>query len=286
MTTLRASFRIPEGWIVEERRTVGPFITRERYRLPDGSQRTWDSRRHRKTGHVDEERTTLARPWWQPRLLGWWIAALFMIGSFLFALGAFPVFADRVDARIVGVTYFVGSIFFTCAAYLQYVQAVNAAHPPAPAPGSGSRVRLIAWQPDRIDWWSASVQSIGTVLFNISTFSAMDATFTQQQQERLVWAPDMLGSIAFMIASTLAWLEVCHGAWRWDPPDTSWKIVALNLGGSIAFQISAVAAFIRPQTGEIVSLPISNLGTFVGALAFLVGAALLIPEMDDRSPVG
>jgi len=166
------------------------------------------------------------------------------------------------------------------------VQAVNAAHPPAPAPGSGSRVRLIAWQPDRIDWWSASVQSIGTVLFNISTFSAMDATFTQQQQERLVWAPDMLGSIAFMIASTLAWLEVCHGAWRWDPPDTSWKIVALNLGGSIAFQISAVAAFIRPQTGEIVSLPISNLGTFVGALAFLVGAALLIPEMDDRSPVG
>jgi hypothetical protein len=58
--------------------------------------------------------------------------------------------------------------------------------------------------------------------------------------------------------------------------------VALNLGGSIAFQISAIAAFIRPATGELVSLPIANLGTFVGAVGFFLGAALLIPEMQDR----
>jgi len=127
------------------------------------------------------------------------------------------------------------------------------------------------------------VQSVGTVLFNISTFSALDATFSQQQQERLVWAPDMLGSIAFMVASTLAWLEVCGGWWRWSPGDTSWRIVALNLGGSIAFQLSAIAAFIRPTTGEVVNLPIANLGTFVGAVGFFLGAALLIPEMQGRS---
>ena len=110
----------------------------------------------------------------------------------------------------------------------------------------------------------------------------MDAALSTSQQERLVWAPDMFGSIAFMIASTLAWLEVCHGWWHWDPRDTSWRIVALNLLGSIAFQISAIAAFIRPATGELVNVPIANLGTFVGAVCFFFGAMLLIPELSDR----
>ena len=161
------------------------------------------------------------------------------------------------------------------------MQTINAAEGVRVSSAHGRR-RLLAWQPGRIDWWSASVQSVGTVLFNISTFSALDATFSQQQQERLVWAPDMLGSIAFMVASTLAWLEVCGGWWRWRPGDTSWRIVALNLGGSIAFQLSAIAAFIRPATGELVSLPIANLGTFVGAVGFFRGALLLIPEISDR----
>jgi YrhK-like protein len=281
VTTRRAFVRIPEEWVVEERRKVGPFVTRERYRLPDGSTLTWNSRRHRKIGLVEEAHGAHERPWWQPRRLGWWIAVLFMVGAFLFALGAFPPYADHVDARIVGVTYFVGSLFFTSAGYLQYVETINAAEGVRLSSAHGRR-RLLAWQPGRIDWWSASVQSVGTVLFNISTFSALDATFSQQQQERLVWAPDMLGSIAFMVASTLAWLEVCGGWWRWRPDDTSWRIVALNLGGSIAFQLSAIAAFIRPMTGEIVSLPIANLGTFVGAVAFFLGAALLISEMQDR----
>jgi hypothetical protein len=92
----------------------------------------------------------------------------------------------------------------------------------------------------------------------------------------------MFGSIAFMIASTLAWVEVCHGWWRWRPGDTSWRIVALNLGGSIAFQVSAIAAFVAPATGAEVNETIANLGTFVGAVGFFLGALLLIPEMSDR----
>ena len=100
----RAFVRVPEGWVVEERRAIGPFVTRERYRLPDGSSRTWSSRRHRKNGRVEEEGSPLARPWWQPRRLGWWVAIAFMAGSALFALGAFPAYADHVDARIVSVT--------------------------------------------------------------------------------------------------------------------------------------------------------------------------------------
>ena len=271
--------RVPETWVLEEQRTIGPFVTRERYRLPDGSHRTWNSRRHRKTGLAEEHRSRLAHPWWRPRMLGWWIATLFMIGSALFALGSFPPYTSATDPSVVAITYFAGSLFFTSAGYLQFVQAINA---PTTESGPPERFRLLAWQPHRIDWWSASVQTFGTLLFNRSTFNAMDAALSTSQTERLVWAPDMFGSIAFMVASSLAWLEVCHDWWAWEPRDTSWRIVALNLMGSITFQISAVAAFIRPATGELVNVPIANLGTFVGAVCFFVGASLLIPELSDR----
>ena len=205
--------------------------------------------------------------------LGWWVAVLFMIGSALFAVGSFPAFADAVDPRVVGVTFFVGSIFFTSAGYLQYVQVVNAGDGRA-----SRRTVLLAWQPDHVDWWAASIQSIGTVLFNISTFAALLTTLSIRQEDRLVWAPDMFGSVAFLVASSLAWFEVCRW-WALHPREYSWWVVALNLAGSIAFQISAVAAFVRPATGELVNVPVANLGTFLGAVCFFVGAFLLIPEM-------
>ena len=46
-------------------------------------------------------------------------------------------------------------------------------------------------------------------------------------------------------------------------------------------QDSAIAAFIRLTTGQLVSIPVANLGTFLGAVAFFAGALLLIPEMGD-----
>ena len=274
----RPLVRVPADWVLEERRKVGPFVTRERYTLPDGSHRTWNSRRHRKTGRPEEHSERLGHPWWRPRLIGWWVAVLFMVGSAAFTLGPFPPYDGAVSASTVAMTYFVGSLFFTTAGYLQFVQTINAA-PEADAP---RRHRLVAWQPHRIDWWAAGVQSVGTLAFNRSTFNAMDAALSTQQQERLVWAPDMLGSIAFMVASTLAWIEVCDGWWGWHPGDTPWRIVALNLLGSIAFLVSAVAAYIDPSTGEVLSLSLANLGTFVGAVCFFLGALLLIPELSDR----
>ena len=69
----------------------------------------------------------------------------------------------------------------------------------------------------------------------------------------------------------------------WRPRDVSWWIVAANLAGSIAFLISAFAAYIDPETGTVWRLPLANLGTFVGAVGFFVGALLLIPEMRSAS---
>ena len=48
--------------------------------------------------------------------------------------------------------------------------------------------------------------------------------------------------------------------------------------GSIAFGASAVTSLIEPSTQEPVSAAIANAGTTVGALCFLAGAVLLLPE--------
>ena len=93
-----------------------------------------------------------------------------------------------------------------------------------------------------------------------------------------VWRPDALGSICFLVASALAWFEVCHGWTAWRPRSWSWWITLLNLVGSVAFGVSAIAAYVNPSTGELRNAERSNLGTFVGALCFLVGAVLLLPE--------
>jgi hypothetical protein len=60
--------------------------------------------------------------------------------------------------------------------------------------------------------------------------------------------------------------------------------VALNMLGSIAFGVAAVASLIEPSRNEPVSATIENAGTALGALCFLAGALLLIPEAARPAP--
>lgn len=88
----------------------------------------------------------------------------------------------------------------------------------------------------------------------------------------------MSGSACFLIASGLAWVEVCTSIWCWRSRDLPWWITALNLTGSVAFGISAAAAFVVPTTGFPINITLVNLGTVVGACCFLAGVLLLLPE--------
>jgi hypothetical protein len=134
----------------------------------------------------------------------------------------------------------------------------------------------------RIDWWAGLVQLAGTVLFNISTFDAMLEHLSARQADRLVWTPDAFGSICFLVASGLAWVEVGQAWWSWHPRSLSWLITALNLTGSIAFGASAVASHVVPASDQPRNVALMNLGTFIGALCFLIGAVLLLPERTRR----
>jgi len=257
---------------------VGPFVTYVERVRPDGAVARWDSRRHRK--HPPGA-PAAGSTWWAPRARGWWIAVLFAIGSLLFALGAVPGYASAVGASWDAVTFFTGSLFFTSAGFLTYREAVDA----GPQPVHGARRWFFVYQPHRIDWWATAVQLGGTVFFNVSTGVAMVSDLSAQAAHRHVWRPDAFGSVCFLVASALAWFEACHGWAAWRPRSWSWWITLLNLTGSVAFGVSAVAGYISPSTGKIHNAELTNLGTFIGALCFLAGALLLMPERtEDTSP--
>jgi hypothetical protein len=213
---------------------------------------------------------------WHPTDISWRIAALFMVGSALFAVGSLPAYAARIDDTAVAATFFVGSLFFTSAGYSVFYELIN--RPGIEPAGDGHpRRRYWSLRPGNREWLSAVVQLAGTLWFNISTAAAGIDSLSDLQTDRLVWAPDMYGSIAFLIASHLAWRIVCGRLWCVRTDDDEWWIAALNYVGSICFMTSALASLVLPTTGEVVNIAIVNTGTFGGAVCFFLGARLLLP---------
>ncbi|MGH3043639.1 MAG: hypothetical protein ACRDM2_02820 [Gaiellaceae bacterium] len=177
-----------------------------------------------------------------------------MVGSTAFALGSTPFYAELVDPGLVGVTFFVGSIFFTTASLLQLKQTL----------------RL-----DRLDWWACVVQFAGTLFFNVTTFTAMNDALSTKQEDIRVWAPDAFGSACFLIASGLALAAV------WRQRGAPWRIAWLNMLGSVFFGIAAVASWVVPDTGELLNTEATNAFTFLGAVCFFLGAWLMSRQASE-----
>jgi hypothetical protein len=270
--------RTPEGWTVLSRREAGPFTTRVEYRNADGATEVWESRFHRKhasrLSRSDDQRGSRL---WSPHRASWWIGVLFAIGSACFFVGPFPGFINLVGSAADGVVFFVGSLFFTSAALLQYLEAANADRD---LTGSRwhARIRLLTFEPRRIDWWATLIQLVGTLYFNVDTFRAMQDSFDTSDVDRLVWRPEAFGSICFLIAGLLAYLEVRGGGIVHARRTLEWKIATVNFAGCILFGVSTVGGYVLPSTGDALNLAIANAGTALGALCFLIGALMLLPE--------
>jgi hypothetical protein len=216
---------------------------------------------------------------WNPHDLGWRVAVLFMTGAFIFALGSFPLYSQNIDPGAVGITFVVGSIIFTSAAYSSFVQMIN----DGDSANGSDHFRYWAWQPSRTLWWAAIVQLVGTLFFNATTIDAMIDGLSTEQTDVLVWAPDFFGSACFLIASHLAWLYVCGRLWCVRRDDADWWGALINYAGSILFMFSGIAAFTLPTTGDELNTTIVNFGTFAGAICFFVGAYLLLPAASAPS---
>ncbi len=192
-----------------------------------------------------------------------WIGVLFSIGSIGFLIGPFPGYEQLVGSGADGITFFVGSIFFTSAALIQLLTMRMAG-------GTGA------------DLWASGIQFVGTLFFNISTFDAMQDSLGTKATDRLVWQPDMRGSTCFLIAGFIAYRLAMsrEGLPRRD--DETARISMINLVGCIAFGVSAVASFVVPSTGDVLALGAANWTTSVGAACFLAGAILLLPRVSNR----
>lgn len=272
---------LPDGWERISAQGPGRFVTSEVLRRPDGTQVRWRSRSHRKrdarSGEPGMPAQSAEPVWWRPRSRSWWMAVLFSLGSVCFLLAALASQWASSTCPGIGATFFAGSILFTSASYLQYSEVVNVERGLERAPAR-VRWRPASWEPRRIDWLAAAAQLAGTVFFNITTFTAMKHGLSPHQENRRVWAPDALGSICFLISSELAYAEVCH---RWlclRLRSLPWRIVALNMLGSLAFAAAAIASLIEPGTGEPISTRITNSATALGGLCFLWGPLALMPE--------
>ncbi|WP_312178975.1 chloride channel protein [Arthrobacter sp.] len=206
-------------------------------------------------------------------------AWLFIIGSSLFALGTVPPYAEAVGLRAAAATFFVGSLFFTSAAFLQYREAVDA----LPPVGAARRHTFWVWAPRHPEWLAGAVQLAGTLWFNWSTGNALQVNLNAELTDQRVWRPDALGSAAFLVASGVA-LRYAGRAMAGRPRPKTWKIAVINMAGSVAFGVSALAAFVIPSSGDLWNAHLSNLGTLVGALCFLTGALLMLsPEATNDS---
>jgi hypothetical protein len=183
------------------------------------------------------------------------VALLFALGSLCFVLGSLPPYFENVDATIVGITFFVGSILFTSAATLQ-VRGAATASP------------LLSRDPSRVNWWSAAVQWLGTLEFNVSTLAALLTGLSATQDKRLVWSPDFYGSALFLASSVLALVALGIAV----STRRDWGIGWLNMLGSIMFGVAAVAAYVLPTTGEPANIEWVNLGTALGGVCFFAAS--------------
>jgi hypothetical protein len=182
-----------------------------------------------------------------------WIAIGFAIGSACFFIAPFPGFLQLVGEGADGVVFFAGSVFFTAAAGLELREAT---------------LRLGRWASNP-SWWSAAIQFAGTLLFNLNTFDAMLDGFSTQQENRLVFAPDLFGSACFLVSGVLAY-RVATG------PES--MMATVNLAGCVLFGISAIASFVVPSSGSVLDLAAVNWCTALGALCFFIGALMLVPR--------
>lgn len=202
-------------------------------------------------------------------------ATAFVIGGSLFALGALLAQTGVGSPRLPAAVFMVGGVFFTTGGYASVLQVVNAPRGADPA----GVVRAGAWrwwatEPGRLDWASAVALFVGTLYFGASLLAALLGDLTVAQEHRLVWSPEVVGCVLFLLSGHLALTEMHRDRPRGRRADLGWWIAVVNQVGSALFMAAAVAAFVRPSSGDELAVGIANWATFAGAACFAVAGVM------------
>jgi hypothetical protein len=273
--TAQLGFEVPADAQVRQTGGRGPLISRVRWEHPDGTSATWESRQVRKRGFIEVVRDGIvqritARPAVAVRLrrCNDLSGLSFFLGGGLFTLGALLAQYDVASPTTIDWTFLVGGFWFSTGAYVALVQEVNSPRRIGSDGALAARPwRWWAYEPYRPGWVAAFVLFCGTLAFAISLVDAF-LTLTATQENRLIWAPEMVGCILFLVSGHIGIIEVCHGRFRSMTSSLGWWIVVVNQIGSWLFLLSGLAAFVRPATGDVISVLAINWGTALGAACF------------------
>jgi hypothetical protein len=195
-----------------------------------------------------------------------WMALLFAAGSLCFLIGPFPGYVELVGPGADAVTFFAGSLLFTAGGAVQ----VWLAYPERRSPGAG-----------RAAWWAATIQSAGTLFFNVTTYRAMHTALSEPVYNQLVWRPDALGSICFLVSGAIAYRASGRRGWRPIRGGSGWWEASVNLLGCLFFGVAAIASYVVPSTGSMLDLAAVNWNTAAGAACF--GACALATLRTGRT---
>ena len=176
-----------------------------------------------------------------------WMAWCFASGSTCFLVGPFPGYASLVGETADAITFFAGSILFTAGGALQSWLA---------APGRR------AGRAGRAAWWTAIIQSLGTLFFNVTTYRALHVALTSPAYNRLVWRPDALGSICFLVSGAIAYRASARRGWLPARRGPGWWQPAVNLLGCAFFGAFTIKMLILPKS-ELPSWTLPALGALV-----------------------
>jgi hypothetical protein len=202
-------------------------------------------------------------------------ATAFVVGGSLFSLGALLAQAHVGGPRLPAAVFFAGGIFFTTGGYASVLQVANAPRGvDADGVVRGQPWRWWSTEPGRLDWASAVALFVGTLYFGASLAVALFGDLTTAQEHRLVWSPEVIGCVLFLLSGHLALTEMHRDRPRGRRADLGWWIVVVNQVGSALFMAAAVAAFVRPATGDELAVGVANWATFSGAACFAAAGAM------------
>ena len=184
-----------------------------------------------------------------------WMALFFVLGSSCFFAAPLAPYAKLVGDTADELTFFIGSILFTM---------------------GGATQSWLTWPERRTSmaglaaWRTAWTQSAGTLAFNVTTFFAIGVTSSSHAYNRLVWRPDAVGSVFFLMSGTIGYLSLPTPGLVPQIRRPGWWEPVVNQLGCVFFGISAIAGFVVPSTGSVLDLAAANWTTSAGALCFLV----------------
>jgi hypothetical protein len=206
----------------------------------------------------------------------------------LFAIGAALSQAHIGGPRLAAVVYMCGGVFFSTGGYSSVLLAINAPHRRRDGSWARGPWRWWAREPANFDYLAAVVLFVGTLVFAVNLIDSLLGELTPTQYARLVWNPDIIGCLLFLISGHLAMVDICGSWWPASRGKTlrgenlGWWIVLVNQVGSVLFMAAAVASFVRAD-GDLIAVGIANWGTLTGALCFAVAGAMQFREPPDEA---